>query len=134
MVSRALLSEQKAPLAFLFRDDKPHVDEEHQWQLAGEMLGVAITNYQNTGVAQTICAMSLKGMNHSIPNNSVLRVQSRIVFYTYFYYYYYYLGVRAAVYRADFPVSYLESIETGNPVGHVVIFKYLSLQHQENFI
>lgn len=86
-------------------------------QLAGEMLAVAIHNYRYLNTDTTVFGMVIK----CLLNLLLSLINTK-------------LGTEVSLYRADFPVAYLESvINEHQPKGHIVVFKYLN-QNSRNQI
>lgn len=80
------------------------------YQLAGEMLAAAVRNFQVYQVPQTVFGLRVVGV--------------------YFHFFFLFLiflttyeGTRMTFHRADFPVSYLESIKKGTPIGNITILR-----------
>ena len=92
-----------------------------EYQLPGEMLAAASRNYYETGrrFPQTIFALRVIGVSSpSFTSPHPFRCSQLISSFTDGD-----TGTDMTIYRADFPVHYLQSIDRGAPVDHITIFR-----------
>lgn len=77
------------------------------YQLAGEMLAAATRNFAVYQMPQTIFGLRVIG----------------VYFFSFLTLSHSYEGTRMTLHRADFPVSYLESVKKGIPTGNITILR-----------
>lgn len=84
-----------------------------EFQLPGEMLSMAVRNYTRVKDPQTILALRVIGIHFMI---TILFLFYNTLLYC--------KGTQVTIYRADFPVHYLQSIKKGVPADDITIFRY----------